>query len=64
MSFARGWQAIHLDMPDRIPQRVVDAGLGRECPGYFFAVGNHIPYNVPIASIECYLEAIDEMGKR
>jgi uroporphyrinogen-III decarboxylase len=40
------------------------ADLGRECPGYFFAVGNHIPYNVPIASIECYLEAIHEMGKR
>jgi len=40
------------------------ADLGRECPGYFFAVGNHIPYNVPIASIECYLEAIHDMGKR
>ena len=40
------------------------AQLGLDCPGYFFAVGNHIPYNVPIASIECYLEAIDEFGKR
>jgi uroporphyrinogen-III decarboxylase len=40
------------------------ADLGRDCPGYFFAVGNHIPYNVPVASIECYLEAIHKMGKR
>lgn len=40
------------------------ADLGRPCPGYFFAVGNHIPYNVPIASIECYLEAVRELGKR
>jgi len=40
------------------------ADLGKDCPGYFFAVGNHIPYNVPIPAIECYLEAIDEMGRR
>lgn len=40
------------------------AELGRDCPGYFFAVGNHIPYTVPIPSIECYLEAIEEYGER
>jgi len=40
------------------------ADLGRDCPGYFFAVGNHIPYTVPIPSVECYLEAIEEYGKR
>jgi hypothetical protein len=40
------------------------ADLGRDCPGYFFAVGNHIPYTVPIRSVECYLEACDEFGKR
>lgn len=40
------------------------AELGRPCPGYFFAVGNHIPYNVPIPAIECYLEAIETMGRR
>ncbi|MCC6442755.1 MAG: hypothetical protein IT210_04765 [Armatimonadetes bacterium] len=40
------------------------ADLGRDCPGYFFAVGNHIPYVVPIPSIECYLEACQEFGKR
>ncbi len=38
--------------------------FGRNCPGYFYAVGNHIPYVVPIPSVECYLEAIDEMGRR
>ena len=40
------------------------ADLGRDCPGYFFAVGNHIPYTVPIASVECYFDAVDEFGKR
>jgi len=40
------------------------ADLGRDSPGYFFAVGNHIPYTVPIPSIECYLEATQEYGKR
>lgn len=40
------------------------ADLGRQCPGYFFAVGNHIPYVVPIPNIECYLEAIAEYGRR
>ena len=40
------------------------ADLGRDCPGYFFAVGNHIPYTVPISNIECYLDAIKEYGRR
>lgn len=40
------------------------ADLGRDCPGYFFAVGNQIPYTVPIPSVECYLEAIEEYGRR
>jgi len=40
------------------------ADVGRDCPGYFFAVGNHIPYTVPISSVECYLEAIEEYGER
>ncbi|MCS7219809.1 MAG: uroporphyrinogen decarboxylase family protein [Anaerolineae bacterium] len=51
--------------PERIRAEVKRcADLGRNCPGYFFAVGNHIPYTVPIPSIECYLEAIQEYGKR
>jgi uroporphyrinogen-III decarboxylase len=51
--------------PDEIRAEVKRcADLGRNCPGYFFAVGNHIPYTVPIPSVECYLEAIKEYGKR
>jgi len=51
--------------PDEIRAEVKRcADLGRDCPGYFFAVGNHIPYTVPIPSIECYLEAIQEYGRR
>jgi len=38
--------------------------LGRPCPGYFFAVGNHIPPNVPIANAEACMAAYLEMRKR
>jgi uroporphyrinogen-III decarboxylase len=51
--------------PDQIRAEVKRcADLGKACPGYFFAVGNHIPYVVPIPNIECYLEAIQEYGRR
>ena len=38
--------------------------LGRACPGYFFAVGNHIPPNVPIANADACLEAYRGMRHR
>jgi hypothetical protein len=51
--------------PDEIRAEVKRcADLGRDCPGYFFAVGNQIPYTVPIPSVECYLEAIRQYGRR
>jgi hypothetical protein len=31
---------------------------------YFFAVGNHIPYTVPIENALLHFELIEEMGKR
>ncbi len=40
------------------------AELGRDCPGYFFAVGNHIPHNVPVENALAYFDAIREMGAR
>ena len=40
------------------------ADLGRDCPGFFFAVGNHIPHNVPIENALYYFELIEEMGRR
>ncbi len=40
------------------------ADLGKDCPGYFFAVGNHIPHNVPIDNALYYFELIEELGKR
>jgi hypothetical protein len=40
------------------------ADLGRDCPGFFFAVGNHIPHNVPIEKALYYFELIEEMGRR
>lgn len=38
--------------------------LGRDCPGYFFAVGNHIPPNVPIANADACMAAYREMRGR
>jgi len=38
--------------------------LGRDCPGYFFAVGNHIPPNIPIANADACIEAYWEMRGR
>ncbi|NJD02566.1 MAG: hypothetical protein FIA99_08220 [Ruminiclostridium sp.] len=40
------------------------ADLGRNCPGYFFNVSNHIPNGIPIENIEYYFELIDKLGKR
>jgi len=36
-------------------KRCLDAGRG--CPGYFFAVGNHIPPNVPLENADACIEA-------
>ncbi len=38
--------------------------LGKECPGYFFAVGNHIPPNVPIENADACMAAFQEMRSR
>lgn len=38
--------------------------LGRDCPGYFISVSNHIPQNVPVENIETYFQACREYGRR
>ena len=38
--------------------------LGKPCPGYFIAVGNHIPYNIPLENVELYLELSEKHGRR
>jgi len=40
------------------------ANIGRNRPGYFFAVGNHIPHNVPLKNALYYLELIKKLGRR
>ncbi len=40
------------------------AALGRDCPGYFIAVGNHIPPNVPIDNALYYFDLIRALGRR
>ncbi len=43
-------------------RRVMDKG--RNCPGYFFAVGNHIPANCPLENVVACLDAYREFRKR
>lgn len=43
-------------------QRCMD--IGKKCPGFFMAVGNHIPPNTPIANALYYNEVYEELSKR
>jgi len=38
--------------------------LARKCPGFIFAVGNHIPSNVPIANALSYMDLLRERWAR
>ena len=39
-------------------------GLGKGCPGYFMAVGNHIPPTTPVESVMYYNEVYKELCQR
>jgi hypothetical protein len=43
-------------------QRCMDIGKG--CPGFFLAVGNHIPPNTPVEKALYYNEVYKELGRR
>lgn len=43
-------------------QRCMDIGKG--CPGYFMAVGNHIPPNTPVESALYYNQVYEELSMR
>ena len=43
-------------------ERCID--LGKECPGYFMAVGNHIPPNTPVENALYYNEVYEELSRR
>jgi uroporphyrinogen-III decarboxylase len=65
MTYARGLAAIRLEMPDAVRQEVKRCmDLGRGCPGYFFAVGNHIPPNVQIENADACIQAYLDLRKR
>ncbi|MBN1868213.1 hypothetical protein JW916_13085 [Candidatus Sumerlaeota bacterium] len=38
--------------------------IGKGCPGYFMAVGNHIPSNTPVENALYYNEVYEELGRR
>lgn len=38
--------------------------IGKDCPGFFMAVGNHIPYNTPIESALYYNEIYEDLAQR
>jgi uroporphyrinogen-III decarboxylase len=43
-------------------QRCMD--IGKHCPGFFLAVGNHIPANTPVDACLYYNEVYQELGRR
>lgn len=43
-------------------KRCIDIGL--RCPGYFMAVGNHIPNGISVDNIEYYFKCFEEMRYR
>ncbi len=38
--------------------------IGKKCPGFFMAVGNHIPANTPVENCLFYNEVFEELRKR
>ncbi len=38
--------------------------LGKSCPGYFLAVGNHIPANTPVENCLYYQQVYEELSRR
>lgn len=40
------------------------ADWGKYYPGYFFCIGNHIPWNLPVEGVLAYYEAAEIYGKR
>ncbi|MCG3178036.1 MAG: hypothetical protein BIFFINMI_00359 [Phycisphaerae bacterium] len=38
--------------------------IGKECPGFFMAVGNHIPPNTPVESALYYNEVYERLSRR
>lgn len=38
--------------------------IGKKCPGFIMAVGNHIPANTPVENAEIYFDAWQKLGVR
>jgi len=38
--------------------------LGRDCPGYFMLMSNHIPNNVPFDNVRRYFDAFERLRGR
>lgn len=38
--------------------------IGKRCPGFFLAVGNHIPANTPVQSVLYYMQVYEELSRR
>lgn len=40
------------------------ADIGKKCPGYVMAVGNHIPNGISLENVEYYFECVDKLSRR
>ena len=50
--------------PDIVAEVERCMAIGKHCPGFFMAVGNHIPANTPVASVLYYMRVYQELSKR
>jgi len=51
--------------PVAIEKMVLDmTDLGRDMPGYFYSVSNHLTWDLPPKSVQLYFELCDKYGKR
>jgi len=58
-------RTLTLGTKDQVRQQIDDTlAIAKDCPGFIFAVGNHIPSNVPVEMGEFYFEYLSENWHR
>ena len=51
--------------PEEIERELRDTfALARDCPGFVFATGNHLPANIPLEHALLYFDLIEQLGVR
>lgn len=58
-------RVLQFGTPDSIKNELMRCiSLGKSCPGYFMAVGNHIPNGIPVENIEYFFDLFERYSVR